>query len=209
MSKAIRIRQHGGPDVLELLDIELPNPAPDEVRVRHTAIGVNFSDLNVRRGGFYPNHNPSFPFGIGNEAAGIVEAIGSSVTDFKPGDHVAYAGMRGQFYEDTGACAEERNVPADRLVTVPSGVSDQRAAAMLMKGCTASLIINGVYQPGPDDIILIHTGAAGVGSLLVQWSKHLGHGNRHGRLPQEGRNGQTTGLRSHRPLQGNPTSYPK
>jgi NADPH:quinone reductase len=174
MSKAIRIRQHGGPDELEFVDIVLTNPGPDEVRVRHTAIGVNFSDVNVRRGGFYPNHNPSFPLGIGNEAAGIVEIVGSSVSDFKPGDRVAYAGMRGQFYDDTGAYAEERNVPADRLVTVPSGVSDQQSAAMLMKGCTASLIINGVYEPGPNDIILIHTAAAGVGSLLVQWSKHLG-----------------------------------
>jgi len=174
MTKAIRIRRHGDPAVMELVDVELPSPAPDEVRVRHTAIGVNFSDVNVRRGGFYPNYNPSFPLGIGNEAAGIVEGVGPEVVDFKAGDRVAYAGMRSQFYQDTGAYAEARNVPADRLVAVPQGVSDQQAAALLLKGCTASLIITDVYKPQPDDIILIHTAAAGVGSILVQWSKHLG-----------------------------------
>jgi NADPH2:quinone reductase len=174
MTKAIRIRQHGGPAEMELVDIELPSPASDEVRVRHTAIGVNFSDVNVRRGGFYLNHNPPFPLGLGNEAAGIVESVGAAVTDFKPGDRVAYAGMRGQFYEDTGAYAQARNVPAERLVAIPPAVSNQQAAALLLKGSTASLIINGVYKPGPDDIVLIHTAAAGVGSILVQWSKHLG-----------------------------------
>ena len=174
MTKVIRIRRHGDPAVMELVDVELPSPAPDEVRVRHTAIGVNFSDVNVRRGGFYPNYNPAFPLGIGNEAAGIVEDVGAEVVDFKTGDRVAYAGMRSQFYQDTGAYAEARNVPADRLVAVPPGVSDQQAAALLLKGCTASLIITDVYKPQRDDIILIHTAAAGVGSILVQWSKHLG-----------------------------------
>src|SRR6266536_1399782 len=103
MTKAIRIQRHGGVDELQFLDVALSELAPDEVRIRHTAIGVNFSDVNVRRGGFYPNHEPSFPLGLGNEAAGIVEIVGSSVADSKPGDRVAYAGMRGQFYDDTGA----------------------------------------------------------------------------------------------------------
>jgi NADPH:quinone reductase len=128
----------------------------------------------VRRGGFYPNHEPSFPLGLGNEAAGIVESVGSEVRDFRPGDRVGYAGMRGQFYEDTGAYAQMRHVPAERLVRIPDGVSDQQAAAVLLKGATASLIINRVYRPGPEDIILVHTAAAGVGSILVQWAKHLG-----------------------------------
>ncbi len=174
MTKAIRIRRHGGVEELQSVDVALPELAPDEVRVRHTAIGVNFSDVNVRRGGFYPNHEPSFPLGLGNEAAGIVESVGSQVSEFRPGDRVGYAGMRGQFYEDTGAYAQMRNVPAQRLVRIPDGVSDQQAAAVLLKGATASLIINRVHTPGPEDIILVHTAAAGVGSILVQWSKHLG-----------------------------------
>ena len=110
MTKAIRIRRHGGVEELQSVDVALPQLAPDEVRVRHTAIGVNFSDVNVRRGGFYPNHKPSFPLGLGNEAAGIVESVGSQVGEFRPGDRVGYAGMRGQFYEDTGAYAQMRDV---------------------------------------------------------------------------------------------------
>jgi NADPH:quinone reductase len=174
MTRAIRIQRHGGVNELQLVDVALPELAPDEVKVRHTAIGLNFSDVNVRRGGFYPGHEPSFPLGLGNEAAGTVESIGSQVRDFQPGDRVGYAGMRGQFYEDTGAYAQMRHVPAERLVRIPDGVSDQQAAAVLLKGATASLIINRVYTPGPEDIILVHTAAAGVGSVLVQWAKHLG-----------------------------------
>ncbi len=174
MNKAIRIHAHGGIGEMRWEDAPVSNPAPGEVTVRHTAIGVNFSDINVRRGGFYPNHNPPFPLGLGNEAAGVVESLGQNVFDFKPGDRVAYAGMLGQFYEDTGAYAQLRNVPASRLVAIPNGVSDQQAAAVLLKGCTASLIINSVFTPVPGDTILIHTAAAGVGSILCQWSKHLG-----------------------------------
>lgn len=174
MTRAIRIQRHGGVNELQLVDVALTELAPDEVRVRHTAIGVNFSDVNVRRGGFYPNHEPSFPLGLGNEAAGTVESVGSQVRDFRPGDRVGYAGMRGQFYEDTGAYAQMRDVPADRLVRIPDRVTDQQAAAVLLKGATASLIINRVYTPGPEDIILVHTAAAGVGSILVQWAKYLG-----------------------------------
>ena len=174
MNKAIRIHAHGGIEEMKWEDAPISDPAPGHVTVRHTAIGVNFSDINVRRGGFYPNHNPPFPLGLGNEAAGVVESLGEGVSDFKPGDRVAYAGMLGQFYEDTGAYAQRRNVPASRLVAIPDGVSDQQAAAVLLKGGTASLIINSVFTPAPGDTILIHTAAAGVGSILCQWSKHLG-----------------------------------
>jgi NADPH2:quinone reductase len=114
------------------------------------------------------------PITLGNEAAGVVESVGPGVTDVKVGDRVCYAGMRGEFYEQTGAYSEQRNVFADRLVPIPEGVSDQQAAAMLLKGFTASLIINKLFKPKPDDTVLIHTAAAGVGIILCQWSKHLG-----------------------------------
>jgi NADPH:quinone reductase len=174
MSKAIRIHQHGGPEEMSWEEAALAPLANGEVTVRHTAIGINFSDINVRRGGFYPNQFLQFPLGLGNEAAGVVECVGPGVTDFKIGDRVAYAGMLGQFYEQTGAYSEYRNVPAERLAPIPAGVSDQQAAAILLKGSTASLIINRLYTPRPGDSVLVHTAAAGVGSILCQWSKHLG-----------------------------------
>lgn len=171
---AIRIHRHGSPETMLWEEIPLAPPGPGEVRVRHTAIGVNFSDINVRRGGFYPNHAPPLPLGLGNEAAGVVEAVGEQVDDLRIGDRVAYAGMLGQFYEDTGAYALARNVPAERLVGIPDGVTDRHAAAILLKGCTASLIVNRLHTPKPGEIVLVHTAAAGVGSLLCQWSRHLG-----------------------------------
>ena len=174
MTKAIRIHANGGPEVLRYEDIELPSPGAGQARVRHTAIGVNYSDVNVRRGGFYLNQKPVFPIVLGNEAAGVVESVGAGVTDVKSGDRVVYAAMRGEFFEDTGAYAEARNVFADRLVKIPDGVSDQQAAAMMLKGLTASLIINKLFKPKPGDSVLIHTAAAGVGVILCQWSKHLG-----------------------------------
>jgi NADPH2:quinone reductase len=174
MTKAIRIHANGGPEVLRWDDVDLPAPGPGEARVRHTAIGVNYSDVNVRRGGFYLAHKPVFPLTLGNEASGIVESVGPGVSDVKAGDRVCYAGMHGEFYEGTGAYAEARNVFADRLVKIPQGVSDQQAAAMLLKGFTASLIINKLFKPTAGDSVLIHTAAAGVGIILCQWSKHLG-----------------------------------
>ncbi len=174
MTKAMRIHGNGGPEVLRWEDVELAPPGPGEARVRHTAIGVNYSDVNVRRGGFYLKHQVTFPLVLGNEAAGLVESVGPGVIDVKPGDRVCYAGMRGEFYEQTGAYAQARNVFADRLVPIPDGVSDQQAAAMLLKGFTASLIINKLFKPEPGDSVLIHTAAAGVGIILCQWSKHLG-----------------------------------
>jgi NADPH:quinone reductase len=174
MTKAIRVHAHGGPDVLRWEDVGLPAPGPGEARVRHTAIGVNYSDVNVRRGGFYLAHKPTFPLVPGNEAAGVVESVGADVSEVKPGDRVCYAGMRGEFFEDSGAYAEARNVYADRLVKIPPGVSDQQAAAIMLKGFTASLIINKLFKPKPGDSVLIHTAAAGVGIILSQWSKHLG-----------------------------------
>jgi NADPH2:quinone reductase len=174
MTKAIRIYANGGPEVLRFEDIVVPPPAAGEARVRQTAVGINFSDINVRRGGFYIARPLQFPVIIGNEAAGVVESVGPGVTGIKPGDRVAYAGMRGEFFEQTGAYAEVRNVPAERLLMLPEGVSEQQAAAMMVKGFTASLIINRVYRPKAGDTILIHTAAGGVGNILCQWCKHLG-----------------------------------
>ncbi len=155
-------------------EVELRRPARGEVRLRHSAIGINFSDVNVRRGGFYFGKPPQFPLALGNEAAGVIEALGAGVSGFSVGERVAYAGMRGEFFEDTGAYTEARNVPAERLLKVPDNVSDRQAAAMLVKGFTAWLIINRLYRPKAGDTVLIHGIAGGVGFALGQWSRHLG-----------------------------------
>jgi NADPH2:quinone reductase len=144
------------------------------VRVRHTAIALNFSDVNVRRGGFYITPPSAFPLILGNEAAGVVVAAGAGVTTVKPGDRVAYVGVGGPFYEDTGSYAEERNVPASCLIHLPAGISEHQAAALLLKGLTASLVINRIYRPKKGETILVHAAASGVGILLTQWAKHLG-----------------------------------
>src|SRR5262249_51213647 len=143
--KAVRIHANGGPEVLRLEDIDIAPPAPGAARVRHTAIRINFSDINVRRGRFYIARPLTFPLILGNEAAGVVERVGAGATDVKPGDRVVYAGMRGEFFEETGAYVEVRNVPAERLIKLPPGVSEQQAAAMMVKGFTASLIINRIF----------------------------------------------------------------
>jgi len=172
--KAIRIHANGGPEVMRWEDVELPPPAAGEVRIRHTAIAFNFSDINVRRGGFYIAKPASFPLILGNEAAGIVAGVGPGVEGVQPGERVAYVGTGGPFYEATGSYAEERNVPASCLIKLPDSISEPQAAAMLLKGLTASMVINRVFKPKPGDTILIHAAASGVGLLLCQWAKHLG-----------------------------------
>ena len=174
MIKAIRIHRNGEPDEMRWEDIELPAPAAGEVRVRHTAIALNFSDVNVRRGGFYITPPAAFPLILGNEAAGVVASVGPGATGIRPGDRVAYVGVGGPFYENTGSYAEERNVPASCLIKLPAGISERQAAALLLKGLTASLVINRIYKPKPGDTILVHAAASGVGLLLCQWAKHLG-----------------------------------
>jgi NADPH2:quinone reductase len=174
MTKAIRIHENGSPDVMRWEDIELPPPGPGEARLRHTAVALNYSDINVRRGGFYLTSAPKFPIILGNEAAGVVTAVGPGVTEIVPGERVAYVGVGGPFYVNTGAYAEERNVPAARLIKLPDGISEKQAAALLLKGLTAAMIVNRVYRPKPGDVILIHAAASAVALLLVQWSKHLG-----------------------------------
>ena len=174
MIQAVRIHSHGGPEVMRLEEIELPPPGPGEARVRHTAIGLNFSDINVRRGGFYQKDPLPMPIILGNEAAGVVLAIGDKVDDVKAGDRVGYCGVGSNFFVNTGAYAQERNVPASRLVKLPDGITDIQAAALMLKGLTAASIVDRAFRPKAGDIILIHAAASGVGLLLVQWSKHFG-----------------------------------
>lgn len=172
--RAIRIHAHGGPEALVADDIEIADPGPGEVRVSHTAIALNFSDINVRRGGFYQPEPLQMPLIPGNEAAGVVASVGEGVSDWRVGDRVAYAGMHGPFYRNTGAYAQERNVPADRLVPIPEGVSDRVACGLLLKGATAASIIERIFPPRAGQIILVHAAASGVGSLLTRWSAQLG-----------------------------------
>ncbi len=161
--KAIRFSQTGGPEVLKLEDIELPTPALGQVRVRHTAIGVNFIDT-YHRSGLYKLPLPS---GLGSEAAGVVEEVGDGVTTLKLGDRVAYAGT-------LGAYAEANNVPADKLVKLPAGISDETAAAAMLKGMTAQYLLMRTYAVNPGETILWHAAAGGVGLIACQWAKHLG-----------------------------------
>jgi NADPH2:quinone reductase len=161
--KAIRFARTGGPEVLALEDIDLP-PRAGEVRVRHTAIGVNFIDT-YQRSGLYP---VSLPSGIGLEGAGVVEAVGEGVTAFQRGDRVAYC------TGPLGAYAEANNVPADRLVKIPSGIADETAAASLLKGMTAQYLLKRTYPVQRGQTILFHAAAGGVGSIACQWAKHLG-----------------------------------
>ena len=172
--KAMRIHGNGGPDVFRCEDVELPPVAAGEARIRHTAIALNFSDVNVRRGGFYIASPTRFPVILGNEGAGVVTQTGAGVSHVKPGDRVAYVGSGGPFYENTGAYAEERNLPARVLVKLPPDIPEKTAAAILLKGLTASMVIHRFFRPQKDDPVLIHAAASGVGLLLVQWAKHLG-----------------------------------
>ena len=161
--KAIRIHQTGGPEVMSLDDIDLPPPGPDQVRVRHTAIGVNFIDT-YQRSGLY---KVALPAVMGSEAAGIVEAVGDNVDRFRIGDRVAYVGV-------LGAYAEAANVPAFKTVTLPPAISDEVAAAAMLKGLTAQYLLKRLYQVQPGQTILAHAAAGGVGLILCQWAKHLG-----------------------------------
>ena len=172
--KAIRIHSHGGPEVLRWEDVEIAPPGPGEARVRHTAIALNFSDINIRRGGFYQKDPLPMPLIPGNEAAGVVTSVGEGVREVKPGDRVGYVGVGAGFFAKTGAYALERNVPATRLVHLPDGVADIEAAATMLKGLTASNIVNKIYRPAPGDHVLIHAAASGVGLILTQWCAHFG-----------------------------------
>jgi NADPH:quinone reductase len=161
--KAIRFHETGGPEVLRYEDVALPDPAPGEVRVRHRAVGVNFIDT-YHRSGLYKLPLPSR---LGSEAAGIVEALGEGVATLKVGDRVAYAGT-------LGAYAQANNVPADKLVKLPESVSDETAAAAMLKGMTAQYLLKRTYPVKAGQTILLHSAAGGVGLIAGQWARHLG-----------------------------------
>lgn len=172
--KAVRIHAHGGPEQMRFEDVATRPPGPGEARVRHTAIAFNFSDVNVRRGGFYQAEPAPMPIILGNEAAGVVVEVGPQAGDWKPGDRVVYAGMHGPFYRNSGAYAQERNVPAERLVATPDDIDDVTACGLLLKGATAASVIERICPPQPGRPILIHAAASGVGSILTAWASHLG-----------------------------------
>jgi NADPH2:quinone reductase len=164
MTKAIRIHKTGGPEVLTLENVQLEEPGDGEVRLKHTAIGLNFIDC-YHRSGLYP---VELPLTLGSEAAGVIEAVGPGVKAFEIGQRVAYAG--GQ----TGSYCEARNIDANVLVQLPNEIKDQDAAAMMLKGMTAHMLMFKCYQVKKGDTILIHAAAGGVGSIMCQWANALG-----------------------------------
>lgn len=163
MAKAIRFHKAGGPEVLQLDDVQVGDPGQGQVRIRHTAIGVNFVDT-YQRSGLYPMPLPQV---AGNEGAGVVDAVGAGVTDLKAGDRVTYTGL-------IGAYCETRIVPADRMVKLPQGITEEQAASMLLKGLTVHYLIFSTYAVKPGDTVLWHAGAGGVGLIACQWLKALG-----------------------------------
>jgi NADPH2:quinone reductase len=164
MTHAIQVHDYGGPDVLKWEEVKVGEPGPGEVKIKQTAIGLNFIDIYLRTG-LYPQ--PSFPFIPGMEGAGIVTAVGEGVRDLKAGRRVAYAGP-------VGAYAEERLIAADRVVKIPNGVSDETAAAIMLKGMTAQYLLRRTYKVERDTTLLFHAAAGGVGLIACQWAHALG-----------------------------------
>ena len=165
MTKAIRMYETGGPEVLRWEDFDPGAPGPGEALIRHEAVGLNFIDV-YHRTGLYPF--PAFPVTPGLEGAGVVEEIGEGVAEVSVGDRVAYAGL------PPGAYAEVRCMPAHRLVKLPQSLSTRQGAAMMLQGMTARYLLRGCYAVKAGDSILIHAAAGGVGSIVCQWAKHLG-----------------------------------
>ncbi|MGS4883989.1 quinone oxidoreductase family protein [Roseibium sp. MB-4] len=165
MVQAIRVHETGSADVLTWEHVEVGEPGPGEARIRHTAIGLNFIDTYFRSG-LYPAPD-GVPFIPGNEGAGIVQTVGEGVSHIKPGDRVAYVGP-------LGAYAQERIIPADRLVVVPDGIDDKAAAGMMLKGMTAQYLLRQTFNVGPETTLLFHAAAGGVGLIAGQWAAHLG-----------------------------------
>jgi NADPH2:quinone reductase len=164
MSRAIRLHSFGGPEVLKLEDVRIAAPGKGEVRIRQTAVGLNFIDVYGRTG-LYPM---PLPAGLGMEAAGVIVATGPGVKDLKEGDRVAYV------HSVPGAYADDRVLPADRVVKVPDGVDDRHAAAAMLKGLTAWYLLRRTYRVRKGDPVVIHAAAGGVGLIAVQWARALG-----------------------------------
>lgn len=163
-ARVVRMAAQGGPDVLKIEEVSLPDPAAGEALVRQTVVGVNFLDV-YHRSGYYTLPVPS---SVGSEAAGVVERVGPGVTEVTPGERVAYAGGA------PGSYASHRNVPAARLVAIPDGVSDETAAAVMLKGMTTEYLLNRCYPVKPGEHALFYAAAGGVGLLAGQWGKYIG-----------------------------------
>lgn len=163
MAKAVRFHKQGGPEVLQYEDVQVGEPGPGQARIRHTAIGVNFVDT-YQRSGLYPMQLPAI---AGNEGAGVVEALGPGVSDLKPGDRIAYTGLPGSY-------CEARVVPAERLVRLPQGISEEQGASMMLKGLTVHYLIHSTYAAKKGDTVLWHAAAGGVGLIACQWLKAMG-----------------------------------
>jgi NADPH:quinone reductase len=164
MTKAIRIHANGGPEVMLWEDVPTPEPGPNEALIKHEAIGLNFIDVYFRTGLYKA---PNMPLIIGQEGAGTVVAVGTNVTFVAAGDRVAYAGPLGGY-------ATERVIPADRLVKLPDNISFQTGAAMMLQGMTAQYLLRRTYVVKPNDTVVVHAAAGGVGLIICQWAKHLG-----------------------------------
>ena len=165
MSYALRVHKTGDASVMQWEEVTVTDPAPGEVRLRHTAIGLNFIDIYFRAG-IYPS--PQLPFVPGLEGAGVSESIGENVVGFEVGDRVAYASP------PLGAYSESRLMPAGRLVRLPDDIDDRVAAAMMLKGMTAHYLLRRIFKAGPGTTILLHAAAGGVGLIACQWARHLG-----------------------------------
>lgn len=166
MAKVVKFHETGGPEVLRFEDADIGEPGPGEVRVRHMAVGLNFADTYFR-GGTYPVPLPS---GIGNEAAGVVEAIGAGVTHVAVGDRVTYTG----FTNTLGAYSTERLIAADLLIKLPEAIDCETAAAMTMRGLSAAYLVRRIYPFKAGDTVLLHAAAGGVGLIVSQWAKLVG-----------------------------------
>ncbi|WP_322050632.1 quinone oxidoreductase family protein [Paraburkholderia bannensis] len=164
MPRAIRLQKAGGPEVLQWEDVEVGAPGQGELRIRHTAVGLNYIDVYHREGS-YPL---PFPTGLGVEAAGVVEAVGAGVSGFSAGDRVVYAGG------PPGAYAEVRLLPAARAVKLPEGISDEIAASVFFKGVTVEYLIRRCHEVKKGDTVLWHAAAGGVGTIATQWLRHIG-----------------------------------
>ncbi len=164
MTHAIRIHENGGPEVLRWEAVDVPDPGPGEAVVRQTVAGLNFIDVYFRTG-LYPA--PSFPLTIGNEGAGVVEAVGEGVTEVAVGDRVAYCMSLGSY-------AQRRIIASKLLVKIPGGIGDEQAAAVMLKGCTVQYLVRRTHAVQPGETVLFHAAAGGCGLIACQWLKHLG-----------------------------------
>ena len=164
MTYAVRIHEIGGPEVLRWEAIDVPDPGPGEALIRQTAAGLNFIDVYFRTG-LYPA--PSFPATIGNEGAGVVEAVGDGVTEVAVGDRVAYCMSLGSY-------AQRRLIASKQLVKIPAAIGDEQAAAVMLKGCTVQYLIRRTHAVQPGETVLFHAAAGGCGLIACQWLKHLG-----------------------------------